>query len=46
MKKFTAFIAVIVTALSVSAMPALSAGVEMDENVDNRFESEEGVIIC
>ncbi len=28
MKKFTAFIAVIVTALSVSAMPALSSGEE------------------
>ncbi len=38
MKKFTAFIAVIVTALSVSAMPALSAGVEMDENGDNRVD--------
>lgn len=38
MKKFTAFIAVIVTALSISAMPALSAGVEMDENGDNRVD--------
>lgn len=38
MKKFTAFLAVIVTALSISAMPALSAGVEMDENGDNRVD--------
>lgn len=38
MKKFTAFIAAIVTALSISAMPALSAGVEMDENGDNRVD--------
>lgn len=38
MKKFTAFLAVLVTALSISAMPALSAGVEMDENGDNRVD--------
>lgn len=38
MKKFTAFIAVLVTALSISAMPALSAGVEMDEDGDNRID--------
>lgn len=38
MKKFTAFIAVIVTVLSISAMPALSAGIEMDENGDNRID--------
>lgn len=38
MKKFTAFIAVLVTALSISAMPAFSAGIAMDENNDNRID--------
>lgn len=38
MKKFTAFIAVLVTVLSISAMPALSAGIAMDENGDNRID--------
>lgn len=38
MKKFTAFTAVLVTALSISAMPAFSAGIAMDENNDNRID--------
>lgn len=38
MKKFTAFITALAAALSVSAMPAMSAGVEMDENGDGRVD--------
>lgn len=38
MKKFTAFITALAAALSISAMPALSAGVEMDENGDGRVD--------
>lgn len=38
MKKFAAFIASLVTALGISVMPVFSAGVEMDENDDNRVD--------
>lgn len=38
MKKFIAFIATFMTALSISAMPAFSAGIEMDENNDSRID--------
>lgn len=38
MKKFTAFIAAFVAALSISSMPAFSAGIEMDKNNDSRID--------